>query len=101
MTPELVERYRLLALRQGNRSAFVARAKAPRADMSADLALLRVPTLVLWGREDRLIPVGHASRFLEAIPGAELILYDGVGHVPMEEIGERSARDVDDFLSRR
>jgi pimeloyl-ACP methyl ester carboxylesterase len=101
VTPELVERYRLLALRQGNRSAFVARAKAPPADMSADLPLLRVPTLVLWGREDRLIPVGHASRFLDAIPGAELVLYDGVGHVPMEEIGERSARDVDDFLSRR
>jgi pimeloyl-ACP methyl ester carboxylesterase len=101
VTPELVERYRLLALRQGNRSAFVARAKALRADRSADLSLLRVPTLVLWGREDRLIPVGHASRFAGAISGAELVLYDGVGHVPMEEIGERSALDVEDFLSRR
>jgi pimeloyl-ACP methyl ester carboxylesterase len=101
VTPELVQRYRLLALRQGNRSAFVARAKAPRPDRSADLSLLRVPTLVLWGRADRLIPVRHASSFVEAIPGSELVVYDGVGHVPMEEIGERSARDVDDFLSRR
>ncbi len=100
VTPELVDRYRLLALREGNRKAFVARANASRRDKSADLTSLRIPTVVLWGREDRLIPVSHASRFAEAIPGSELILYDNVGHVPMEEIGERSARDVADFLSR-
>jgi pimeloyl-ACP methyl ester carboxylesterase len=100
VTPELVERYRLLTLREGNREAFVARANAARTDRSADLSSLRVPTLVLWGREDRLIPVSHASRFVEAIPGAELVLYEKVGHVPMEEIGERSAADVERFLSR-
>jgi pimeloyl-ACP methyl ester carboxylesterase len=100
VTPELVERYRLLTLREGNRGAFVARANAARTDRSADLSSLRVPTLVLWGQEDRLIPVSHASRFVEAIPGAELVLYEKVGHVPMEEIGERSAADVERFLSR-
>jgi pimeloyl-ACP methyl ester carboxylesterase len=100
VTPELVQRYRLLALRAGNRGAFVARAQAPRVDRSAQLSLLRVPTLVLWGRKDHLIPVAHASRFTEAIPGAELHLYDALGHVPMEESGQSTALDVEAFLSK-
>jgi pimeloyl-ACP methyl ester carboxylesterase len=100
VTPELVQRYRRLALRDGNRAAFVARAQAPRVDRSAQLSLLRVPTLILWGRKDRLIPVAHATRFTEAVPGAELIVYESLGHVPMEESGESSALDVEAFLSK-
>jgi pimeloyl-ACP methyl ester carboxylesterase len=100
VTPELVERYRSLALRAGNRAAFVARAQTPRVDRSAQLSLLRVPTLVLWGRKDRLIPVAHAPRFAEAIPGAELRIYDALGHVPMEESGQSTALDVEAFLAK-
>jgi pimeloyl-ACP methyl ester carboxylesterase len=101
MTPELIERYRLLALREGNRAAFVARAKVSQVDRSADIALVRTRTLILWGKEDRLIPVKDAARFAKTIPEAQLVIYEGVGHVPMEEIGERSARDVEAFLSPR
>src|SRR3954447_9213679 len=60
---------------------------------------VRAPTLILWGAQDRLIPVSHAVRFEHAIPAARLIVYDGVGHVPMEEIGQRSAADVEAFLA--
>jgi pimeloyl-ACP methyl ester carboxylesterase len=99
ITPALVERYRKLALREGNRRAFVARVARRGWDRSADIAKVRAPTLILWGAQDRLIPVAHAHRFERAIPGARLIVYDGVGHVPMEEIGERSAADAEAFLS--
>jgi pimeloyl-ACP methyl ester carboxylesterase len=101
VTADLIERYRLLALRQGNRAAFVERAQQAQVDRSADTFLIRARTLVLWGREDRLIPVEDATRFRRAIPGAQLVIYEGVGHVPMEEIGERSAADVEAFLSTR
>jgi hypothetical protein len=47
---------------------------------------------------DRLIPVEHAERFHRAIPGSALIVYPGVGHLPMEEIPERSAADASRFL---
>ena len=100
VTPEVVERYRRLALRAGNRDAFVARAQQPEPDRTATLPGIRARTLLLWGDKDRLIPVSNAQRFAQAIPGAQLIVYQGVGHVPMEEIGERSAADVDAFLSR-
>jgi pimeloyl-ACP methyl ester carboxylesterase len=99
VTPELVRRYRRLALREGNRSAFVARARVAQQDTSADIPKVRARTLILWGQEDRLIPVSDAARFAAAIPGAKLILYPGVGHVPMEEIGKRSAADAEAFLS--
>lgn len=101
VTPEMVERHRKLALREGNRRAFVARAALRGEDRSGGLANVRAPTLILWGAQDRLIPVSHAVRFEHAIPAARLIVYDGVGHVPMEEIGQRSAADVDAFLTAK
>jgi pimeloyl-ACP methyl ester carboxylesterase len=100
VTEGLIQRYRRLALREGNRAAFVARAKVPAADRSADIQKVQARTLILWGELDRLIPLAHAQRFEKAIAGAQLILYPGVGHVPMEEAPEASARDVDAFLTR-
>ncbi|HET7784464.1 MAG TPA: alpha/beta hydrolase [Myxococcales bacterium] len=99
VTPELIERYRKLALREGNRRAFMARAALRGENRSADIGKVRAPTLILWGAEDRLIPVAHAYRFEHAIPSARLIVYQGAGHVPMEEIGERTALDVEAFLT--
>lgn len=100
VTPALVEHYRKLALREGNRRAFVARSSLRGENHSGDIAKVRAPTLILWGKQDRLIPVAHAYRFEHAIPSARLIVYEGAGHVPMEEIGHRSAMDVDAFLVR-
>lgn len=62
------------------------------------LAAIAVPTLVMHGTEDRLIPVSAAGRFGEAIPGAKVIIYDRVGHVPMEQIADRSAADLQAWL---
>jgi pimeloyl-ACP methyl ester carboxylesterase len=101
VTPELIRRYTQLSLRAGNRLAFVQRARVSQVDRSADIPKVSVPTLILWGREDRLIPVTDAARFQAAISGSKVILYDSVGHVPMEEIPERSAADVEAFLSKR
>jgi pimeloyl-ACP methyl ester carboxylesterase len=56
------------------------------------------PTLILWGEEDRLIPVADAHRFASAIPDSTLRIYAGVGHIPMEEAPARSAADVRAFI---
>jgi pimeloyl-ACP methyl ester carboxylesterase len=65
----------------------------------AALAHIRAPTLVLWGAVDPLITVESARAFAGAIPGAKLILYPGVGHLPQVEIPARSAADVAKFLA--
>jgi pyruvate dehydrogenase E2 component (dihydrolipoamide acetyltransferase) len=54
-----------------------------------DLADSPVPMLVVWGREDRVIPAAHAAN---APPGASVTVYDGAGHmVMMEKAGEVNA----------
>ncbi len=65
------------------------------------LAAITAPTLVLHGTEDRLIPVSAAGRFGEAIPGSTVIVYDKVGHVPMEQIADRSAADLAGWLKAK
>ena len=100
VTEAMVTRYHELILREGNRRAALHRAKGIHgSDRLGDLKTLSVPTLILWGREDTWIPVEHAHRFHADIPNSVLRIYEGVGHVPMEEIPEKSASDVRDFLS--
>ncbi|MEI9996965.1 MAG: alpha/beta hydrolase [Rhizomicrobium sp.] len=67
----------------------------------AALSRIAVPTLVLWGAVDPLIAVASAHKFADAIPGAQLIVYRGVGHLPQVEIPARSAGDVAAFLEAR
>lgn len=65
---------------------------------AADLSRIHVPTLILFGQDDRLIPAADGEKFHKAIPGATLIIYPGVGHVPMEQIPESSAADLKAWL---
>jgi pimeloyl-ACP methyl ester carboxylesterase len=97
--PEVVDRYYQLALAPGNRRAFIDRMRSPVWGDGARIRELRVPTLVLWGARDRLIPVDAARRFGADIPGARVIVYDDLGHLPMEEDPQRTGADVETFLS--
>jgi pimeloyl-ACP methyl ester carboxylesterase len=94
----VVERYVELSLRTGNREAFVDRMQTDSRDDSARIASLRTPTLVLWGAKDRLIDPKSAERFGHDIPGAKVVIYDDLGHIPMEEDPKRTVRDVEAFL---
>ena len=100
VTEELVQRYFELTLRAGNREAFVARANAFHEVEFERIKQITTPTLIQWGAEDLWIPVQEALRFDADIPHSELIVYEGIGHVPMEEIPERTSRDAKNFLQR-
>lgn len=52
-----------------------------------------------WGRKDAWIPLDIMERFKKDMPPARVIVYDGVGHIPKEEIPEITAKDADEFLS--
>jgi pimeloyl-ACP methyl ester carboxylesterase len=41
-----------------------------------------MPTLLLWGSDDMIVPVEHARLAHEAMPGSELAVFDGAGHFP-------------------
>jgi haloalkane dehalogenase len=62
------------------------------------LAALGVPTLLLFGSEDPFAPVASAHRFAREIPHAQLEILDGVGHFMFDEVPDRAAGIVVDFL---
>jgi pimeloyl-ACP methyl ester carboxylesterase len=99
VTPELVDRYQDLTLREGNRRALVQRFEQSDWGVhSARIATLTLPTLVLWGGRDRLIPPEHAQRFVHDIAGSRLIVFDELGHVPQEYYPARTVIPVRAFL---
>ncbi|MBE7416873.1 MAG: alpha/beta fold hydrolase [Ideonella sp.] len=91
VTPALVDRYFELQLREGNRHALVQRFQAQALDQQsvddaiARIRALKLPTLILWGGRDRLIPPQFAQRFAHDIAGSRRVVFDALGHVPQEE----------------
>ena len=61
---------------------------------------IQAPTLVVWGKEDRIVPPVYAEEFARRIPGAAVEIVDQAGHAPHLEQPEAVARLVRDFLAR-
>ncbi len=66
----------------------------------ARLPSLRVPTLVVHGEADRLVPAANAQRIAEAVPGAELVLIAGANHLFTTDEPERTNQILLDWLGR-
>lgn len=99
ITEPLVDRYFELTLREGNRAALVQRAQTwTPAEGVAKVTGVTAPTLVLWGGRDRIIPLDNARRFAADIPGAQVQVFEDLGHVPQEEDPGRSVAPVLAFL---
>jgi pimeloyl-ACP methyl ester carboxylesterase len=99
ITPAFVDRWAEFQRAPGHRAILMA--IDPRAHTQATAELLgtiKVPTLVLHGESDVLIEPASARKFAAAIPGAKLVLYPRVGHLPQIEIPQQSAADVASFL---
>jgi pimeloyl-ACP methyl ester carboxylesterase len=77
------------ALRAG--LGYDARRRAPR---------LTCPTLLLWGREDRVVPLWMGEELHALIPHSRLVVWDGVGHCPMLEAPERFDELVESFVAQ-
>ncbi len=58
-----------------------------------------VPTLIVWGDRDRIIPVAHAHTTAESIPGARLEILEGAGHFLPWRNADRFLPIIEDFLS--
>jgi len=86
-----------MSMREGNREAFMTRVQSIEKDQTKDLSKLNMPTLILWGKEDLLIPINMLDSFT-VIPNAQKIVYEKVGHSPQEEIPTESVIDAIRFL---
>ncbi len=74
------------------------RAMRDRADSTAILGAIAIPTLVVAGREDQLIPVDHARSMSKLIPNAHFTLIAGAGHLAPMEQPVPTSRVVAEFL---
>jgi pimeloyl-ACP methyl ester carboxylesterase len=106
LNTETVTRYYDLLRREGNRLA-ILRNTQEITDLDTQLLLLDrikdegVPVLVIWGQEDTWIPVSVADLFKERlnIPDENIVLLEGIGHVPMEEDPEGTIVHLMTFLN--
>ena len=101
VTTELVDRYFELTSRAGNRLALAERFKQTQPGaMATRLQEIEVPTLILWGQQDRLIPPMLANRFEHNIEQSQVVLFDKLGHVPHEEDPVSTVAILKEFLSQ-
>jgi pimeloyl-ACP methyl ester carboxylesterase len=99
ITPAVVDRWAEFQRLPGHRAILMSvNFGGQPADLAATLGTIKVPTLILWGEADPLLEPASARKFAAAIPGAKLITYPQVGHLPQIEIPARSAAAVAEFL---
>ncbi|HKJ35715.1 MAG TPA: alpha/beta hydrolase [Solirubrobacterales bacterium] len=69
-------------------------------DFLDQLEEITVPTLMIWGRDDRVVPASEAPGFEQRISNSELRIYGDCGHLAMAERPTRFNREVQEFLGR-
>lgn len=94
---ESVTRYYELIRREGNRQATIDRLST-RKSYEIDFRRLNMPVLIIWGKEDRWIPLERGEQLAKYIPGSKLKVFEEAGHVPMEEIPTETVREYLSFL---
>jgi pimeloyl-ACP methyl ester carboxylesterase len=103
LTDSLVTRYHKMALRVGNRQAFIDRAKIDfklGAKVNVDkLKSIQTPTLLIWGAKDTWIPLDNGKRMDRILPNSKLVVLENSGHVPMEENPTESVEILKAFLN--
>jgi pimeloyl-ACP methyl ester carboxylesterase len=100
LTPEKVQRVADFWNREGNMAHLVALATTDTFPDESTIKSIACPTLIFWGKQDKIINLKYAERFHTDIKGSELIVYDSCGHVPMMERPEEVKLEVLRFLQK-
>ena len=88
----------------GSRQAFLATLRAvvepggQKVSANSRLALAAsLPSLIVWGENDSIIPVKHGAAAHEAMPGSRFVVFEGAGHMPQEDQPHHFAAVVGEF----
>jgi pimeloyl-ACP methyl ester carboxylesterase len=101
ITPEIIEGYKLpLRAENWDRALWEFTLASRELDLETRLDEVRVPTLVITGDDDRIVPTEDSIRLAGEIPGAELVVIPNCGHLPQEECPESFLEAVRDFIQR-
>ncbi len=100
LTDATLTRYWDMMLAPGNRWAILARTQQVFLEPpAAKLAKITVPTLILWGEQDRMIPFSNSADYMHDIRNAKRVALPGLGHLPFEEDPAASLPPVLVFLN--
>ena len=100
LTDDMIDRFWDFLRMEGTRPATLQRFNLkPDTYVRDHTKAIAAPTLILWGAEDHMLPVTDARAWEKAISCSKLIVYPATGHLPMEEVPDRSAADVRAFFN--
>jgi len=100
ITPAIWEGYtRPLRAENWDRALWEFTAASRPTDLPARLGELTLPTLVITGDDDRIVPMERSVRLARELPNARLVVIPNCGHVPHEECPAEFLRAVDEFLA--
>ena len=86
ITEQLIDQYYNLAIVAGNRQALVERFhQAPPGPWADKIATISQPTLIIWGEQDKLIPIAIGEHFHREIANSQFVSFADLGHIPHEE----------------
>lgn len=100
ITEELVQRYFEILLCDGNRRGLMGKMTQITYEFTNEISQIQTPTLIMWGEHDRIVTPEDAPKFHREIPSSELIVYNHLGHVIMEEDPSTTVADFMDFLKK-
>lgn len=99
VTQEFVDAVERAFERPGTRAAALEAVRGMRyAEVEGRYGEVKVPTLLLWGREDLVTPLSVGERLVRQLPNARLVSYPRCGHFPMIEAVAESNRELAAFL---
>jgi pimeloyl-ACP methyl ester carboxylesterase len=102
LTEELAEAVEASLERPGTVAAALEAVRGQRfAAVQDRYRTIKQSTLLLWGREDVVTPIGVGERLARQLPGARLVVYPRCGHFPMLEAASASTRELDAFLDAK
>jgi len=93
--------YRPLQTRAGQLAALRARTQAADFSIEQDLSRINVPTLIIWGAQDGIIPLEAGVKMSKLIRNSKLVILDSCGHLPQEEMPARVVDEVMSYIAGR
>ena len=101
MTEQILSRYHDMLRAPGVRASMLDRmSQSVDLDLSVSLKSITTPTLILWGEEDRIIPLGRLQYFKDTMPSAKTVVLKDTGHLIQEENAEDALKAFLTFLGK-
>jgi pimeloyl-ACP methyl ester carboxylesterase len=104
MSEKLVARYEKSFKGKNKRYSFVKTAKQILPDNYNDIIAsynsIEIPTLIIWGNQDPIVPIEHAVMLSNQIKNSQIKTVDFCGHIPQEEVPEKTYKIINEFIKK-